>query len=123
MSFGTRLRGLRKEYKMSQAELSKYTKIGQSTIVEYERDSVNPGSDNLIEIAKVFNVSLDYLLGLTEVKERNMDHPIEELNHFKRPIINGRPATDKQLEQMSKMMEILISMVEGHQEDENKEGV
>lgn len=112
MSFGKRLKELRLSHNMSQAILAKNTGIGQSTIADYEKELNTPGSDNLVKIAEIFDVSLDYLLGLTEVKERNPGVPIEMLTHFKRPIINGKPATDEQLEKMTKMMDLMLDVLQ-----------
>jgi transcriptional regulator with XRE-family HTH domain len=117
MSFGLRLKELRKSHKMSQSELSQHIEIGQSTIAEYERDTLKPGADNLVKIATVFNVSLDYLLGITSVKERHPNQPINMVRNFTRPIINGKPATDDQLDKIWEIYKIMKSVA---LEDEEK---
>jgi transcriptional regulator with XRE-family HTH domain len=119
MSFGKRLKELRLSHNMSQAVLAKNIGIGQSTIADYEKELNTPGSDNLVKIAQVFNVSLDYLLGLTTVKERNPDQPINMVN-FVRPKINGKPATDKELTMLTQMMANLIEIVESGREEGKK---
>ncbi len=69
-SFGKRLKELRKENKLSQQELSirLKCKITQSAIALWENDERVPNLDAVIMLAKFFNVSLDYLAGLTEFK-------------------------------------------------------
>ena len=69
-SFGKRLKELRKENKLSQQELSieLKCKITQSAIALWENDERVPNLDAVILLAKFFNVSLDYLAGLTEFK-------------------------------------------------------
>ena len=69
-SFGKRLKELRKENKLSQQELCVKLnfKITQSAIALWENDERVPNLDAVILLAKFFNVSLDYLAGLTEFK-------------------------------------------------------
>jgi len=63
---GTRLAELRKEQDMSQKELSKLLSVSVTTISSYENGHNNPDDDTKVQIAKIFNVSLDYLLGATD---------------------------------------------------------
>ncbi|MBO5954525.1 MAG: helix-turn-helix transcriptional regulator [Clostridia bacterium] len=68
--FSKRLKELRKEKGLSQQELSialKF-KITQPAIARWENDERVPNLDAVILLAKFFNVSLDYLAGLTEFK-------------------------------------------------------
>ncbi|MBW2672110.1 MAG: helix-turn-helix domain-containing protein [Deltaproteobacteria bacterium] len=65
MNFGNRLRQLRKEKGLTQAELAKLLSIGESTISFYESGKRQPDYETLIRIADLFNVSVDYLLGRT----------------------------------------------------------
>ncbi len=70
MTFGQRLTFLRREKGFSQAELAYRLNVGQSTIAMYERDKRSPDHKMLEQLASFFNVSVDYLLGLTKVRER-----------------------------------------------------
>ena len=64
MQFGDRLKALRKERKMSQQELAEYLNISARVIGYYEANDRFPkDARTLIEIANIFNISLDYLLG------------------------------------------------------------
>lgn len=65
---GYRLKNLRLENKMTQAELAKRLNLTPKAISFYENDQREP--DNLIleQIAKLFDVSSDYLLGMIENK-------------------------------------------------------
>jgi len=65
LNFGNRLRQLRKEKGLTQAELAKLLSIGESTISFYESGKRQPDYETLIRIADLFNVSVDYLLGRT----------------------------------------------------------
>ena len=61
--FAKRLREAMKLKRMSAAQLAKLTGIGQSTIFRYLGGSRTPIYGNLIAIASVLNVDLDFLAG------------------------------------------------------------
>jgi len=65
---GKRISDLRKEIKISQKELSSYLNISSSTIAMYELDKRQPSFEILERISEYFNVSTDYLLGKSEIK-------------------------------------------------------
>lgn len=67
MSFEKRITDLRKEKKISQEELAKKIGVHQNVIGRYERGEVKPSLEIASAIADVFNVSLDYLTGKTEL--------------------------------------------------------
>lgn len=62
MSFGEKLRQLRKERNWSQDALGAELGIHGRHIGKYETGKVMPGADTLVKIARVFGVSVDYLL-------------------------------------------------------------
>lgn len=62
MSFGKRLKKLRREKKLTQKELANILDTGESTISFYEHNKRKPDYDMLDKIAGYFNVSVDYLL-------------------------------------------------------------
>jgi methanogenic corrinoid protein MtbC1 len=65
--FSERLRQLRTERDLRQADLAKHLGIAQTTIANYEQQARFPNEERLSEIAEFFSVSLDYLLGRTDV--------------------------------------------------------
>ncbi|CBZ04383.1 XRE family transcriptional regulator [Clostridium botulinum] len=66
--FGDRLKELREEKEFTQEELGKFLNVSRQTISGYESGAIEPSISNLVKIANIFNVSLDYLLCRT--KER-----------------------------------------------------
>lgn len=77
---GERLADLRKDRQMSQEELGQLLGVGRRTISAYEKDKVVPPDETKVKIAKIFHVSLDYLLGLSReqkpyIEERNIQLP------------------------------------------------
>ena len=65
-----RLKLLRKEKRMTQTEMA--NQFGQSlrAYQYYEAGTRHPEYDHLIGLADFFNVSLDYLVGRSETRER-----------------------------------------------------
>ena len=58
-----RLRELRKISNMSQYELAARTKLSQQTISKYENGTREPDISTLKQLASIFNVTIDYLVG------------------------------------------------------------
>lgn len=65
---GQRLYQLRKEYDMTQQELADQLGLTKYTISSYETDKSDPSDEIKIQLAQIFNVSVDYLLGLIDQK-------------------------------------------------------
>lgn len=64
--FKERLKELRTEKKLSQLELAKALKVSQRSISSWETGFRQPDFETLELIAKFFNVTSDYLLGLED---------------------------------------------------------
>ena len=64
-----RIRDLREDSDKKQSELAKYLNVSQGTYSDYERGEVNVPIEQLIKIADLYQVSLDYLAGRTDVTE------------------------------------------------------
>lgn len=73
-----KLRMLRNEKHLTQVELAKILNIGNKTISDYERGISSPDIDTINLLADFFNVSTDYLLGLSDI--RNPKKAIEPKN-------------------------------------------
>lgn len=63
------LRGLREDKDLSQAEMAEILKIHQTTYSAYELEKLNIPIEPLRQLAVFFGTSIDYLLGLTNVRE------------------------------------------------------
>ena len=59
---GERIAALRRDTGMSQAELAKKLGVSPSTVGMYEQGRREPALDTLVELAKLFSVTTDYLL-------------------------------------------------------------
>jgi transcriptional regulator with XRE-family HTH domain len=62
-SFGERLRRIREEKRLSQAELGERTGFQPSAISHFESGRRSPSFDNLKKLADALAVTIDFLLG------------------------------------------------------------
>lgn len=65
MTFGERLRDIRKKRGMTQKELGTALGLGEMTVSGYETSVRHPDFEKLIKIAQIFETTTDYLLGVT----------------------------------------------------------
>ena len=61
--FKERLLEQRKLNNLTQQQVAKHLKISQPSYIRYEQGTAEPSYDNLVKIADLFDVSIDYLLG------------------------------------------------------------
>ena len=69
-TFGERLKELRKTRKLKQIDMAGFLGITSRNYQDYEYGKVDPPTSKTIALADYFDVSLDYLVGRSEVKER-----------------------------------------------------
>ena len=87
MSFGNQLKLLRSERKMLQKELAVMLKVSCGTVSNYENGVHFPDEEILGQIADIFEVSADFLLGRTTLryplnilnKEIDSDYPLSTM--------------------------------------------
>ena len=63
-----KLRSLREERKISQQRLAIDLQISQASISKYEVGGAEPDIGTIVELARYFGVSTDFLLGVSEKK-------------------------------------------------------
>ena len=57
---------MREDRDLTQRQMAEYLKIHQTTYSDYEIGNLNIPVEVLIKLAKFYNTSIDYLVGLTE---------------------------------------------------------
>lgn len=62
MTFGEKLSKMRKEYNYTQEQLADMLGVSRQSVSKWESDIAYPETDKLIEIGKLFDCSMDYLL-------------------------------------------------------------
>ena len=111
MAFAERLKELRKQAHLTQVELAKRLGIGQSSYADWERGKKKPTQENLVKIAQILDVSIDYLVGNSEEKSDELDN-IELLFRM-----NSRVLTEEEKETFKKE---LIEFMEERKKAFNK---
>lgn len=71
--FGFRLKQLRQSKRLTQADLAQQLEITPRTYQYYEVDKVVPPLETVLSLARFYDVSLDYLLALSETKTTFFD--------------------------------------------------
>lgn len=69
MGYYPRLRDLREDADLTQTELANQLKMYKTTYTNYEQGKREPPFELIIKLAKFYNVSIDYIAGLTDNTE------------------------------------------------------
>lgn len=96
---GNRIKLLREEKKLKQEELAKILSISSSAIGMYERNEREPNDELKLKLSEYFDVSIDYLLGKTDIRKAeaiNIDdadvafyNGVKGLNDTNKAILKG----------------------------------
>ncbi|MBS4930752.1 MAG: LexA family transcriptional regulator [Clostridiales bacterium] len=73
-----KLKALREEQGLSMMEIAKQLNMPYTTYVNYEKGTREPNSEMLIKFSKFFNVTIDYLIGNSEQKNKIFDGNCDE---------------------------------------------
>lgn len=74
---------LRMSFGWTQVQLAQKLGITKQTVSNWENDNIQPSIDMLVKLSNIFNVSTDYLLGLTPTNSINVDGlPTEFVSHI-----------------------------------------
>lgn len=66
MNYYKRIRDLREDNDLTQDELVKILKMHKTTYTNYEQGKREPPFELIIKLAKLYNVSIDYIAELTD---------------------------------------------------------
>ena len=67
------LKNTKKKIKLTQAQIAEKLDISQQAYASWERGVKKPTQENLVKIAQVLNVSVDYLVGNSEERLDNIE--------------------------------------------------
>ena len=109
---GLRIKDLREKVRWSQEELGRKVNKSKSTISLYENDGLVPPGDTLIEMASLFNVSLDYLVGIDKNEMVSIDKLTEQQKTMVHTLIVELQDTTKSKTGLSpRQQDILCSLI------------
>lgn len=110
--FGLRIRELREARHMSQEALGRRVGRSKPVISSYENNIKLPPLDVLIDMANVFNVSLDYLVGKEKTKTLSANGLTHSQIALIRLIIDEYHENNKATEFLTnRQMQILNSLI------------
>ena len=69
MGYAERIRSLREDHDKTQTEIAQLLKVGQRTYCDYELGKTRIPVESLILLAQLYNVSMDYICGLSNSKK------------------------------------------------------
>lgn len=107
--FTERLKILRKEAGLTQKDVAEHLGIKQPTYAQWENGRTKPKGETLEKFANFFNVSTDYLLGNTDIKntltidEEKLNQAIEQSLGY-----SGKPATETEKENIKEAILIYL---------------
>lgn len=84
LDIGSKIAELRKAKKWSQEDLAKKVDSSRVMIGNYERNTNTPSIDIILKIAKVFDVSVDFLVGEGQLStyDKEVLKRIEDIEHL-----------------------------------------
>ena len=77
MKFYSRLKPLRQEAKLSQADVAKILRCSQVGYGMYELGKRKISIEKMIVLAKMYHVSMDYIVGVSDKRNLNQDEETE----------------------------------------------
>ncbi|MEB9507238.1 helix-turn-helix transcriptional regulator [Bacillus anthracis] len=111
MTLFDRVKELAEEQKISIAELEK--KLGWSTNVLYKLKNQKPSIERVGTLANHFNVSIDYLLGRTEIKNWELinNDGQEEAKEIADLVKKLKELSPDQLKDLSEILEPILKII------------
>ena len=68
MTYSDRIRALREDADKTQSQIADLLQVGQRTYCDYEKGKTRIPVDRLIVLARLYNVSMDYISGVSDIK-------------------------------------------------------
>ena len=68
MKYNERIREIREDNSLTQQKVADLLNIGQRTYADYESGKTRIPIDNIMILAKHYNVSLDYITGASNIR-------------------------------------------------------
>lgn len=79
-----RIKALREDRELRQADVARETGIDQRTLSNYETGKTNPDSFAIIKLSQFFGVTCDYLLGVNDINIPDKASIKKEINEIKK---------------------------------------
>jgi len=109
MAYYRRIRELREDSDKTQREIAEYLGTPYQYYAVYEKGGSEISFERAIALAKYYNVSLDYIAGLTNVKQNSSVNSVPE--NEKALIKQLNSLSPKEREQLSGLLEAMINLL------------
>lgn len=107
--YGERLRQLRNKKNWIIEEVAEKLEISRSTYAGYETEDRKPPIHNLIKLSKLYNVSVDYILGLTDEPDiKQLEYDASKYLKKSNLNWNGVPLTETELTPIADLLEVIV---------------
>lgn len=107
--FGKRLRDLRNERNWTIEQVAEKIEVSKSTYAGYETEDRKPPIQNLIKLSNLYDVSVDYILGLTDDKDiKELEYNASKYLRKENLNWNGVPLTNEELEPIINLLEVIV---------------
>lgn len=80
--FKTRLKRLRKQRELTQQQVGDYIGVSKVAVSGYENGIRNPEIETLKKLADLFDISIDYLVGNTDIPNKACDEANSNFAHL-----------------------------------------
>ena len=70
MKYNERIREIREERFLTQQKVADLLNVGQRTYADYESGKIRIPIDNIMILARFYNVSMDYITGASNVRTK-----------------------------------------------------
>lgn len=70
MKYNERIREIREEHFLTQQKVADLLHVGQRTYADYESGKIRIPIDNIMILARFYNVSMDYITGASNVRTK-----------------------------------------------------
>lgn len=121
-SIGERITKARRYLGMNQKELCEKAEINEATLSRYENGLREPKAATLSKLAEILEVSTDYLLGITDIRnyktlKDDMNKSVESIYENTKEMLKqdglmlyGKPATKEDIDHILKAMKVGMLM-------------
>ena len=111
MTLGEKIARQRKELNYTQEQLADVLGVSRQSISKWESDIAYPETDKLIELGKLFDCSMDYLLKeeITEKDGVQTSGFTEKVKEIKRKVMTGK--SKEKAKKILKIIGIILAVV------------
>ncbi len=106
---GKRIESERTRLGLNQIELAKRLNLSSSaSISQYESGDRIPSDDIKLKMCELFNCSLDYLMGKSDIRNPEIEEDPLGLAKIGFSMKDYNPPTDKQREQLAELIKVVL---------------